>query len=71
MKKVLLFSFVVLAGSLLVSCKKDRVCECKYGGQSYEVTYLDASKRQAKDACISQKQDIGGGTVVEIECELK
>lgn len=71
MKKLSIFSIVFIAGAMLTSCKKDRVCECKYAGQVYEVTYNDATKRQAKDNCLSQKQDIGGGTVVEIECELK
>ncbi|MEZ4804028.1 MAG: hypothetical protein R2852_00685 [Bacteroidia bacterium] len=73
MKKLVLISLSVAFFSvLLVSCKKDRVCECTYpGGSAEKVTFNDATKRQAKDACVSQSYDVGNGTTVKIECELK
>jgi major membrane immunogen (membrane-anchored lipoprotein) len=72
MKKLVLISLSVAFFSvLLVSCKKDRVCECTYPGGTEKVTFNDATKRQAKDACVSTSYDAGNGTVVKIECELK
>jgi hypothetical protein len=71
MKKLFALSSVIaLAAVLLVSCKKDRVCECTYGGQTDKVTLTDATKRQAKDACITRSYDFSG-TTVKVECKLK
>ena len=71
MKKLFALSSVIaLAAVLLVSCKKDRVCECTYGGQTDKVTLTDATKRQAKDACITRSYDFSG-TTIKIECKLK
>ncbi|MEN9346002.1 MAG: hypothetical protein RLZZ60_1471 [Bacteroidota bacterium] len=71
MKKLFALSSVIaLAAVLLVSCKKDRVCECTYGGQTDKVTLTDATKRQAKDVCITRSYDFSG-TTVKVECKLK
>lgn len=71
MKKILFSSTVIaFAAVLLVSCKKDRVCECTNNGQAEKVTFNDATKRQAKDACTSFSYDFGG-TIIKYECELK
>ena len=71
MKKLFALSSVIaLAAVLMVSCKKDRVCECSYSGQTEKVTLTDATKRQAKDACITRSYDFNG-TSMKIECELK
>lgn len=71
MKKVLFSSaLIAFASVLLVSCKKDRVCECTNNGQVEKVTYNDATKRQAKDACTSYSVEFGGQTY-KVECELK
>jgi hypothetical protein len=72
MKKLMLFSAAAVAFAFtLQSCKKDRVCECTYNGTTQKVTFNEATKRQAKDACLSQSYDLGGGQSVKIECELK
>ena len=55
----------------LVSCKKDRVCECTTGGNVDKVTYTDATKRQGKANCVSTTTDNGNGTSVKTVCELK
>jgi hypothetical protein len=71
MKKLFALSSVIaLAAVLLVSCKKERVCECTYGGQTDKITMLDVTKRQAKDACITRAYDFSG-TTVKVECKLK
>lgn len=55
----------------LVACKKDRVCECTVNGTTDKVTMNDATKRQAKDACVSTTYELGNGNSVKIECKLK
>lgn len=71
MKKLSIFSVVALAAFCFASCTKDRVCECKEGSDVQEVTYIDATKRQAKSNCVSYSYDNGNGTKTEVECELK
>jgi major membrane immunogen (membrane-anchored lipoprotein) len=71
MKKVYLFSILALSAAFIVSCKKDRVCECTVDGEAYKVTLNDATKRQAKDFCTSQTIDIGNGQSIKAVCELK
>lgn len=77
MKKIKVFSIVIALGAIaLVSCKKDRVCECKIyvNGSSFgdpqKTTLNDVSKRTAKDACITRKAT-ENGIEMKIECELK
>ena len=71
MKKLFALSSVIaVAAVLLVSCKKERVCECTYGTQTDKVTMLDVTKRQAKDACITRSYDYNG-TSIKVECKLK
>ena len=67
-KIVAVFTFTTL---FLVACKKDRICECSVSGVTIEATFNDASKRQAKDACIGQLVDNGDGTSTKVECKLK
>lgn len=71
MKKLSIFSIVALAAISFASCTKDRVCECKSGSDVEEITYVDATKRQAKANCVSYSVDNGNGTKTEVECELK
>ncbi len=72
MKKLMLFSAVAVAVAFtLQSCKKDRVCECTFAGTTEKTTLNDATKRQAKDVCISRSYDMGNGQSVKVECELK
>lgn len=72
MKKLVLFSALVLASAFsLQSCKKDRVCECTVSSLTYKVTLNDATKRQAKDACVSRQTDNGNGTTTKVDCKLK
>ena len=80
MKTIKIFFLILVAtASILVSCKKDRVCECKskltsngvsIDGDAYKQTYIDAKKRQAKDACrsftLEEDED-----KYEVTCELK
>jgi len=71
MKKLFALSSVIaLAAVLLVSCKKDRVCECTFGGTTDKITLTDVTNRQAKDACISRSVDYAGTTYKQ-ECKLK
>jgi hypothetical protein len=72
MKRILLSTSVIaVAAVLLVSCKKDRVCECTVGGSVNKRTFNDAGKRQAKDACTSFTYGNANGTSTKVECELK
>jgi len=67
---------IALGAIALVSCKKDRVCECKVyvGGTAFgdaeKVTFTDATKRTAKDACVTKKAT-ENGVEYKLECELK
>lgn len=72
MKKLVLFSALALVSALTIqSCKKDRVCECTVSSITYKVTFNDATKRQAKDACRSTETDNGNGTTTKMDCKLK
>jgi hypothetical protein len=78
MKKLSLLTIIAMAAIALVSCKKERICNCtttfSSGGVSTSsaatVTLIDATKRQAKDACISRKMTDGGDTYTQ-DCKLK
>ena len=75
MKKSILFSLIAVGTLSLVSCKKDRVCECTYpssGGPSNidKTTYNDATKRQAEANCVSYTVE-DGGQIYKVTCELK
>ena len=79
MKYLKKISFIAFAGTLfLASCKKDRVCECTssvtFGSitqsNTSKTTITDASKRTAKDACISKKAEENGYTY-NLDCKLK
>ncbi len=69
--KKLLFLLLAIASVAFVACKKDRVCECTTGSTTRKVTFTDATKRQAKDACISRSYTNFNGTITKYECELK
>jgi hypothetical protein len=69
--KKLLIVFAAIGCISFVACKKDRVCQCSVSTITYKVTLNDATKRQAKDACISRSYDNGNGTITKQECELK
>ena len=57
MKKLFLSLFFF---SFLVSCRKDRVCECtdKSGAIVSQASYTRATKREVKAVCISNNPDI-------------
>ena len=69
--KKLLIVFAAIGCISFAACKKDRVCECTYSTTTFRVTLTDATKRQAKDVCISRSYDNGNGTITKEECELK
>jgi len=70
MKKLSILSIAAIAALSFVACKKDRVCECTTGGQTYKITYNDATKRQGKANCVSFTED-DNGSLTKYECELK
>lgn len=79
MKNYKIFSLIAIAGTIfLVSCKKDRVCECTttvtFMGisetETSKTTFTDASKRTAKDACVSRKIEEDGFSG-KADCKLK
>ena len=53
MKKSILFAFI--ATLCLTSCRKDRVCTCKYqdGTIASENTYKNVTRKEAKTYCTS------------------
>jgi hypothetical protein len=66
MKKVILFgAFALLT---LAFCKKDWVCTCTVGNESYSDIIQDKSKSDAKAEC-----DSGDGFLLEVpvECGLQ
>ncbi|HQQ94307.1 MAG TPA: hypothetical protein PLQ93_07120 [Bacteroidia bacterium] len=76
MKKVILLLSVVFSLAA-TSCKKDYVCSCSIsstqpgsGAQTYEITYTDAKKGDAKRACVKTTQTSGGYTTTQ-DCKLK
>jgi len=73
MKKTLFsLTLIAFASVLMVSCKKDRVCECTDGdGEVTRVTLNDATKRQGKDYCTSQTLEYSGQVIYKEKCELK
>lgn len=73
MKKTLFsLSLIAFASVLMVSCKKDRVCECTdTDGTVYKTTLLDAGKQQAKDYCTSQTIEFSGQVINKVTCEVK
>lgn len=75
MKKLILFA-AIAASTLFASCKKDRVCSCTYTGSAggavtEEITYLKASKRDARSQCLSYKYVATGGATTTRDCKLK
>lgn len=75
MKKLILFA-AIAASTLFASCKKDRVCSCTYTSSSGatitgEVTYVKASKRDARANCLSRKEVYPGGATETYDCKLK
>lgn len=72
MKKIIVIgSALLLISNLVVSCKKDRVCQCNAGSTAEKITLIETTKRQAKDACVGRSYDMGNGIIFKIECELK
>ena len=80
MKKISILASALVA-IFLVSCKKDRVCECtdtypSGGTGTYKVTYYDAKKKDARLLCASeasQYQEVSPTpyTGTKTTCELK
>ena len=80
MKKITILASALTA-IFLVSCKKDRVCECTNtsssgGTNTYKVTYYDAKKKDARLLCTSESQQKDYVSPVAITgdkttCELK
>lgn len=76
MKKTKLIASVGLAAVALMSCKKDRTCECTVssGGFSITASYdlLKVTKEQAKDICVSKVYYDNQGNVDHTQdCKLK
>jgi len=79
MKKVLLIAAV--ASLAMVSCKKDRTCECTSSStipgstsETTKYTVYDVSKGTAKRACVKTTQEFtsGGTTYISTDdCKLK
>ena len=69
MKKVL---FLAACGALLglVSCKKDRDCECTSGSTATTRTYTKISKHRAKVLCASYSTSYNG-TTTKVDCKIK
>jgi len=61
--KIIQFSVLFLM-FLLVSCKKERTCECKNATATYDAGTLDATRSYAKKYC----SDMSNG---ETTCSLK
>lgn len=60
MKKVILFAAVISAFSF-ASCSKDRVCTCQTdqpGSKAQVTTYIKSRKADAREQCMSTKQDM-------------
>ncbi|MFN5182986.1 MAG: hypothetical protein ACK5D5_08170 [Bacteroidota bacterium] len=81
MKKVTIFATALL-GVALISCKKDRVCECTEtdsltgATSTYKVTYYDSRKKDARLLCQSEASQYQELTPVaytgdKTTCELK
>lgn len=76
MKKLKLLTTAGLIAMAIVSCKKDRTCECTTtsGGVSYTipVTLVKVTKKQAKDICVSRTDyDSNGQVSSTTDCKLK
>ena len=77
MKKLTMILGIVGAIAL-ISCKKDRVCECTEnvgGGTTYtsSVTLTDVTKSAAKANCVTTKSYSNDGVAIEYSktCNLK
>jgi len=71
MKKVILFASVAALALSFASCKKDYTCTCTAtagGISSSASTTLNATKKDAKDACESGSSTQGSVTV---KCEIE
>ncbi len=84
MKKIILI--IAIAATTMVSCKKDRVCSCKYvttitsngntvtSVQDQDFTMVDVSRKTAYYACTHTKQtSANNGVTVDTDsnCSLK
>ncbi|MBA3664605.1 MAG: hypothetical protein H0W61_10400 [Bacteroidetes bacterium] len=49
MKKITIIAVIV--SCTLISCKKDRICECKNSNGTYDAGEVTATKMQAKKLC--------------------
>ena len=56
--------YVVILLISLISCKKERVCQCTNSYGTYDAGAINASKRQAKKYCQSL-------SVAQTTCQLK
>lgn len=78
MKKTKIFTGLSAALVFLVSCKKDRVCECTTNTGSTNLvekyTLIKVTKKQAKDICTTREYEytvLGSPTKVIVNCTLK
>lgn len=57
MKSVFFLLFIAL---FFASCKKDRVCSCKYadGSTASQATYTNVTKKEATNLCTSSSAGI-------------
>lgn len=64
MKKVF---FILAAGLLFASCKKDWTCECTMGSLSHSSTVKNKTLKEATDEC----NDSGSVLGVDYDCSVK
>jgi hypothetical protein len=70
MKKAILgISCVALIS--LMSCKKDRVCECTTDSGVTDVTFTNISSGDAADACANREFYLGSFSSKEASCKIK
>jgi hypothetical protein len=71
-KTVLTLTVIAFTGLALISCKKDRVCECveSPGNDTWKTTLKNVSKRQAKANCYDYEYEIMS-TKVMVDCTIK
>lgn len=74
--KRLLLTATIVAALFFASCKKDRICSCTYTSSTGttitgEITYVKASKRDARSQCLSRKEVDSKGNTDTWDCKLK
>ena len=79
MKKVLLFSLVLIATATISACKKDRICTCTSvvtGSFNFtasaDTTFVNVNKGDAETKCSALESSVSAdGESITTTCELK